>query len=145
MKFCRRPLILFAACWILLLFACSKNESNPNEIPVVPVNFSIDPNSTVYMELNHIGGWLPLTGGYRGIIVYRSSLTEFKAYERACPYDWQQASAQVRVDTSQITISCPVCKSAFVILDGSPYHGPSPYPLKQYQTAYDGSLLYIYN
>jgi len=124
--------------------ACSK-EKNPNEIPVVAVNFYINPNSTEYLELNAVGGWVYLTGGYRGIIVYRKSFTEFMAYERACPYDWQEDDGRVEVETSGLTALCPACKSKYILLDGSPYEGPTTYPLKQYQTQYDGNLLYIFN
>ena len=133
---------------LVMLFAlagCSKNEDQQNPIPSVPVNFSINPNSTEYIELNTVSGWVNLTGGYRGIIVYRKAINEFMAYERACPYDWQNNNARVNVDNSGLIVECPVCKSQFIITDGSPFQGPSPYPLKQYQTTYDGTLLYVYN
>jgi nitrite reductase/ring-hydroxylating ferredoxin subunit len=131
---------------IMLFSSCSKKETQQNEIPVVAVNFSLDPNSTEYLELNHVSGSVALTGGYRGIIVYRETMTDFVAYERACPYDWNVSTkAQIKVDPSGITLTCPVCNSRFNILDGSSYSGPSPYPLKRYQTTYDGTLLYIYN
>ena len=29
--------------------------------------------------------------------------------------------------------------------DGTPFEGPSQIILKQYETTYDGSLLYVYN
>jgi nitrite reductase/ring-hydroxylating ferredoxin subunit len=122
-----------------------KKESQPNEIPVVQVNIAIDPNSTQYLELNVVNGWVTITGGYRGIIVYRKSLNEFMAYERACPYDWDQTDTRLMVDSSGITVYCPSCHSRFILLDGTPFDGPSPYPMKQYQTTYDGHLLYIYN
>ena len=131
--------------FLTAVISCSKHETGQNDIPTVMVNFSINPNSTEYLELNHVTGWVPLTGGYRGIIVYRKSIDEFLAFERACPFDWQTPDAQVRVDTSGITLTCPVCSSRFIIIDGSPYQGPSPYPLKQYRTAFDGNLLYVYN
>ena len=130
--------------FFILFSGCSKQQ-NKNEIPVVSVNFVINPNSTEYLDLNVVNGWVTVTGGYRGIIIFRKSLTEFMAFERACPYDWQQSDARVNVESSGITATCPHCKSKFILLDGSPYAGPSPYPLKQYQTNYDGSLLYIYN
>ena len=137
---------------VLFVFGSCKKEDPqneipdvPDEIPDVPVNFSLDPNSTQYLELNVVNGWVYLTGGYRGILVFRKSVTEFMAYERACPYDWDLANARLEVDVSGITAVCPSCQSKFILLDGSPYEGPSPYPMKQYQTTYDGILLYIYN
>ncbi len=136
-----------SSCLLLILFfimGCAKDTGVP-QIPVVPVNFSIDPNSTTYLELNHIGGSIYLTGGYNGILVYRISLNEFMAYERADPYDFTNPDARVVVDTSLITCYCPVCKSKYILTDGTPYAGPSRYTLKQYTTTYDGGLLYIYN
>jgi len=53
--------------------------------------------------------------------------------------------AQVRVDDSGITCTCPVCGSKFIMTDGTPFDGPSHYPLKQYRTFYDGAMLYVTN
>jgi nitrite reductase/ring-hydroxylating ferredoxin subunit len=129
---------------LLVITGCSKEEKR-NEIPVVAVSFVIDPNSTEYLELNGVGGWVTLTGGYRGIIVYRKSISEFMAFERACPYDWELIDARIEVDPSGLTATCPSCKSSFILIDGTPYEGPTPYPLKQYQTQFDGNLLYVSN
>lgn len=128
--------------------SCKKSEeaSQPvTEIPYVVVNFFVSPNSTQYIELNHIGGCVTVTGGYKGIIIYRKTENEFMAFERACPYDPLADSSQVRVDVSGITCYCPKCKSKYILLDGSPYEGPSQWPLKQYRTNYDGTYLYISN
>jgi nitrite reductase/ring-hydroxylating ferredoxin subunit len=128
----------------LLSAGCGKDDNHP-QIPDVPVSFVIDPNSTEYLELNHISGWIYLTGGYSGILVYRSGMTDFMAFERACPYDFQDNNARIDMEVSGITCMCPVCKSKYIITDGTPFEGPSHYPLKQYQNTFDGSLLYIYN
>jgi nitrite reductase/ring-hydroxylating ferredoxin subunit len=136
----------FSLCILLfLLIPQCKKESQQNEIPVVAVNIAIDPNSTEFIKLNPVNGWEYLTGGYKGILVFRATLNGFMAYERACPYDWGQTTARLVVDSSGITTVCPSCKSKFILNDGSPYSGPSTYPMKQYQTTYNGSMLYIYN
>ena len=129
---------------LLVITGCSKEEKK-NEIPVVAVSFVINPNSTEYLELNGVGGWVTVTGGYRGIIVYRKSISEFMAFERGCPYDWELTEARVDVEASGMTAICPSCKSKFILLDGTPFEGPTHYPLKQYQTQFDGNLLYISN
>lgn len=134
---------IFPVILVSGLTACSK-EQNPNEIPSVAVNFFIYPNSTEYIELN-TQGWVAVTGGYRGIIVYRKSATEYMAFERACPYDWDQASGRIEVEASGLTAYCPGCKSKYILLDGTPFEGPTKYPLKQYQTQFDGNQLYIFN
>lgn len=135
---------IFFVFLVFLVGSCGKEDPYP-DIPNVPVNFVINPNSTEYLELTHIGGWVTVTGGYRGIIIYRISLTEFMAYERTCPFDPDIAEARVEVDISGLTAYCPVCHSRYILLDGSTYDGPSHYPLKQYQTVYEGGLLYVYN
>jgi nitrite reductase/ring-hydroxylating ferredoxin subunit len=141
-------LLLIGLALIFSGSGCKKSESSTdshNEVPVVAVNIVLNPNSTEYINLNIVGGWETLTGGYRGIIVYRKSQDEFTAFDRACPYDWSVDKARLVVDASGLTASCPNCKSKYILLDGTPYEGPSHYSLKQYQTQYDGNLLYIFN
>ena len=128
----------------LVLVSCKK-ENPQLTIPEVYVNFFINPNSTEYLELNSPGGWVTVTGGYRGILIYRLTLEEFFAYERTCPWDPGEEGARIEVEESGITVVCPVCGSKYILLDGSPFEGPSTYLLKQYRTTYDGSLLYVYN
>jgi len=141
----RFGLVLLVFSVVALISCSKKNQNQQPDIPYVVVNFSINPNSTQYIELNHVGGYVPVTGGYKGIIIYRKSETEFMAYERACPYDPTADSSQVRVDASGITCHCPQCKSKYILLDGSAYSGPTQWPLKQYRTNYDGTYLYITN
>lgn len=130
---------------LFLTSASCKKETQAPSIPYVYVNFSLNPNGTQYLQLNAVNGWETVTGGYNGILIFRKSLSEFVAFERACPYDPTASGAQVRVDKSGITCYCPVCGSKFIMTDGTPYAGPSPYPLKQYTAVYDGYLLYISN
>lgn len=129
---------------ITMVTGCAKEETPP-EIPFVYVNFSLDPNSTQYINLNAVNGWETVYGGYNGILIFRKSFTEFVAFERACPYDPLAKGAQVRVDDSGITCTCPVCGSKYILIDGTPYEGPSRFPMKQYTTIYDGGILYITN
>jgi nitrite reductase/ring-hydroxylating ferredoxin subunit len=142
--FHRTGFLVLLFVFVFFLPQCKK-ESQQNEIPVIAVSIALDPNSTEYIRLNSVNGWEYLTGGYKGIIVFRSSTDGFMAYERACPYDWDKSTARINVDTSGITTVCPSCKSKFILLDGSPIGGPSPYPMKQYQTTYNGVTLFIYN
>ena len=143
-RFHRVGFILLLFVFAFLLPQCKKDKQQ-NEIPVVAVSIAIDPNSTMYIHLNSVNGYEYLTGGYRGIIVFRSSTNGFMAFERACPYDWDKTTTRIVIDSSGITTVCPSCKSKFILMDGSPYSGPSPYPMKQYQTSYNGTTLFIYN
>lgn len=124
---------------LLLCLSC-KNEE---EAPVGYVNFTIDPNSPMYSNLNTVGGYEYLVGGYRGVVVFRYSWDEFFAYERACPKDNETA---VVVDTaSSVILICPKCGSKFIYTDGTPIEGPAKSPLRSYSTHYDGNVLHVYN
>lgn len=136
--------IAFLLVFSFFSMECKKEDSQP-VIPEVYVNFVINPNTTEYIELNAPGGWVYLTGGYRGILVYRLSMTEFLAYERTCPWDPSATGSRIEVDESGIICVCPVCHSTYSILDGIPNGGPSTYLLKQYRTTYANELLYVYN
>jgi len=50
-----------------------------------------------YANLNAVGGWVYVTGGVRGIIIYKKNSSEFAAYERCCPYDPNVSTARVEV------------------------------------------------
>lgn len=128
----------------IFLTACKKDKENPySEIPEIKVNFTIQPNSTLdYIE---IGSYAYYTGGYRGIIIYRTSPEDFKAYERACPYDAEESCAQVEVMADFLTAIDSCCMTKYLLLDGTPTEGPGTLPLKQYQAIYDGVVLHVFN
>ncbi len=145
MKSVIRLLMISMLFQLLLIPSSCKKEEEAPEIPYVYVSIALDPNGTKYIHLNTVNGWETVNGGYNGILIFRKSVNEFVAFERACPYDPTTSGAQVRVEASGITCYCPVCNSKFIMTDGTPYEGPSRYPLKQYTTMYDGSMLYISN
>jgi nitrite reductase/ring-hydroxylating ferredoxin subunit len=134
-------IILFVT--ILFIASCKKDEKD--YVPNVYVNFQIDPNSTMYLSLNQVGGWAYVTGGVKGIIVYREDQEVFKAYDRACPYDYDVTGSLVYVEPSGLTLIDSLCKSRYIITDGSVLNGPTTKGLKAYKTSYDGRLLYVYN
>ena len=138
--------IIFPLVLTILLVVVSCDKQTPHEtIPNVAVDIYIDVNSTLYVQLNTIGGWLYLTGGYKGILVYRVSDEEFVAYDRTCPYDPYVTESRLEMDMGNLIVIDTVCKSKFVILDGSIIEGPATVPMKRYRTTYDGSILHIYN
>ena len=60
-----------------------------------------------------------IEGGVKGIIVYRESLSNFKAYERNCTYQPTNTCATVSVDDTNLIAVDSCCGSMFSILDGS--------------------------
>ncbi len=138
--------IIIALSGVIVLVSSCGKDNKDGVIPYVYVNFSIYPNSTEYIDLNTVNNSVYLTGGNKGIIVFRKSADEFMAYDRTCPYDpdVKEAIIEVTQQGSLIAIdSC--CGSKFLLTDGSPIKGPATLPLKQYHTAYDGDILHIFN
>lgn len=156
---------LFLAFFIAVLmvagYSCNNgNNANPN-IPRVNINLTIDPNSTLFLELNSVGGWIYLdeipstaTQIYppsRGVMVYRQDINLFKAYERQPPNSpWDCCDDNNICTKLVIGNNFPFAKDTctetlYNILDGTIFNGPGQYPLIQYNAVYDGALLYIHN
>ncbi len=120
------------------------------EMPVVNIN--IDPNSTQFINLNVVGGYEYITANppSRGIIVYRTSVNDFKAFERTCPHDPdaccdENSCSRIVVEEDGLLMKDDCCGSTYLILDGSNVAGPSVERLRQYRTSYNGETLHIYN
>jgi nitrite reductase/ring-hydroxylating ferredoxin subunit len=127
----------------LLLTGC--NDYTHPTIPTRDVDFYIFLDDSRYQNLLNYGGYVYLTGGVNGLIVYRLNQETFMCYDRACPYDWQEADAWIWMNDDGLTLKCTKCGSIFNILDGTVVTGPAQYPLKYYRTAFDGFRLRIYN
>ena len=107
------------------------------------INFSIYPNTPEYQDLNDVGGWVYLTGGNYGLIVYRLSIDEFMAYDRMpmttndlCPDN------RLIVDIPYIVDECN--SQQYNILNGYNLNGDGSH-VYWYQTEYDGTTLRMYN
>lgn len=135
----------FFVWFAMAVFFSACNGYEHETIPNVKVDFTIYPDNVNYQALNFAGGHEYLTGGVQGIIVYRVDQNTFVAYDRACPYDWEEHGSWLWVDNSGILITDSLCGSVFNILDGSVISGPSKYNLKFYKTMYDGRRLRVYN
>lgn len=143
---------------LLTASSCNKNNINPN-IPDVIINMSIDPNSTQFLELNTVGGWIYLDEvpgilvpyPSRGIIVYRYTLNEFKAYERQPPneplkcYDDNDGYTKLIVGDNYPFVKDTCNGNLYQLLDGTLFSGAGQYSLIHYNAMYDGALLHIFN
>lgn len=128
---------------LLCLFSCKKDNNSP--IPNTSVDIYIYTTNPSFFSLNAVGGWVYVTGGVRGIVVYRKSMSEFMAYDRNCTYNSSDPCATVVVDPSNVIMKDTCCHSCFSIYDGSVTQNPAVLPLKTYATTFDGSVLHIYN
>jgi Rieske Fe-S protein len=132
---------------ILLLSALinSCKKDNNNYVENVPVDIYMYTNNPSFVNVSVVGGWVYITGGVRGILLYRKSNTEFMAYDRNCTYQSNQPCATVVVDNTNIVATDTCCGSRFSIYDGSVFQGPAAVPLKAYNTSFDGNVLHVYN
>jgi hypothetical protein len=138
--------IAILAVFFLLGASCKKKIKN-HPIPSVPVDITIDMTLPSYSDLNNVSGWCYVTGGIKGIIVYRLSSDLFVAWERLSPEDPENTCSTALTPTEdnflQLKDSCS--GALFSLIDGSPISG-SEWGLRQYQTNWNGSnLLHIYN
>jgi nitrite reductase/ring-hydroxylating ferredoxin subunit len=118
---------------------------NRNPIPYVPVNLFLYLNDPLYIGLNTIGSAVYITGGVNGIIVYRESQTQFRAFDRTCTNE-PQGSCAVEKDNSGIIVVCPCCNSEFyLVIDGQVKKGPAEISLLEYSATFDGEKIHIYN
>ncbi len=134
--------------FLLILFASGcKKDSPVATIPTVPVNITLSLTLPDYSILNSPGGAKEIYGGYKGIIVYRRSISDFIAFDMACPYDPTTDGAILRIDSSGVTSVDAHCGSKFSLYDGSVIHGPATSSMRPYQTEYSSSsnTLLIYN
>jgi hypothetical protein len=125
----------------LILINC---HSTPYTIPYVDVYIIISLGDPEYNALNAIGNSANVTGGYKGIMIYRKSMDEFLAFERACPYDpnctcTKTKCGLVTTDKAGITATDNECCGSqySLILDGNVVKGPGKLPLKQYQVNFN--------
>lgn len=140
-----------------LFFAATGCNEKENTLPLAPIEITIDPNSTIYQELNVVGGWLYLgeeDGAYppsRGIIVHRLSTDQFVSFERTPPYKPDSCCSPAGTNCSRLVVEDypfvqdPCTGSKYLIIDGSVVQSPSNTPLGTYYSEYDGRLLYIHN
>ena len=135
--------LLLLVSVIVFAFTCKKQQDN--NVPSASVDIYIYTSSPSFIDLNAIGGYTYITGGVRGILLYRKTTSEIIAYERNCTYQPSQPCATVVVDATHILATDTCCHSKFSLYDGTVTNGPASVPLKTYNTTFDGTTLHIYN
>jgi hypothetical protein len=131
---------------LLVVLSCSRcrDRNEQGQVPYVPVNISINVNQPDFFNLSVPTGWVYVTGGSRGIIIYRNSTDEFTALERHSTYQPENECA-VAVQEDGVLIKDPCSESRWLINDGSIVDGPTSFPLIQYETSFQDPYLFISN
>jgi hypothetical protein len=127
----------------IFITSCNKSDTSSN-IPLVTVNFKVYPSDPAYSKLQIPGGWLYVTGGSMGIIIYRVSESTFTALDRHSTY-LPNNRCRVSVDNTQVTAVDSCSGSKWVITDGSVMNGPASRPLQKYACYWDGYTLTVKN
>jgi hypothetical protein len=133
--------------WTILLLAClplSGCRDTPGVIPYVDVNIDLNLALPAYNSLNFPGNWLYISGGSRGLIVYRYTLDEFVVLDRHATFD-VGAGCQCTLSEDGYTILDPCSDSQWYIFDGSIIQGPTTAPLERYTTTWIPPVLSIQN
>ena len=129
----------------VMVFSCRKNRNHP--VPSIPFDISINISLPGYSELQGVGGWTYVSGGSKGIIVYRKSYDEFVAFDRHSPAEGgTECATPLFPDSVNFLQLNDVCTGArFSLYDGSPISG-SELGLRQYQVVWNGEyIVRIYN
>lgn len=136
--------IIFIVITSLSLNSCVKNN---NLVPYVPVDLYINLYLPSYSSLNAIGGWAYVSGGSKGIIVYRQSTDLFSAYDRHCTHNADNPCGSVVVDSTSTFAECSCDGSRFQLYDGLVIQSPAAYSLKPYRTSFSlsSNVVHIYN
>ncbi|HAJ98866.1 MAG TPA: hypothetical protein DCM62_02455 [Bacteroidales bacterium] len=133
---------LLALLLLPVVNSCIPDTHHP--VPFVHVDFAINVESPHVLALNAIHGHAIFSGGYAGIIIFRRSIDEFVAFDRACPHHPFDPCGRITQINAPIA-TCPCCQSSFLMLDGNIISGPSRFPLKTYRASFQHPWLRITN
>ena len=129
---------------VFSLTCLSLSCEQPTAVPVAKVDFT---KSIYANNLANVGGYEYFSGGISGVFVYRVSMTDFYAYDRACSYDWKDGGYVSVNDSNSFQLICGRCHSTYNILSGVPIGNvKAEAPLRQYKaTLIDDFNLRVYN
>lgn len=130
---------LFLLISVILLTGCKDDDEN-ERVPRIATDITLNLDLPEYQILLNPGGWIYLTGGSRGIIVYRVNLEEFSAFDRHCTYNVPEA-CRVSVDEeSGITATDnQCCGSQFELITGNVIEGPAQLGLSTFLTQFNSN------
>ncbi len=131
--------------FFVLINSCNGDK---DQVPYVHVNFYVSINDPEFSELGTVHNYVYVTGGSRGIIIYRKSFTEFLAMDRNCTYEPSEDCARVAVDSTVTFAECECCDSRFLVSNGGKaFDGPAALPLVNYNTSFNEATqqLQVYN
>src|SRR5207237_8738635 len=100
---------------ITISISCKKNDGS--QVPTVSVDVYVYLTQPSNSALNSVGNWKYIDGGLKGIVVYHQSQETFTAFDRACPYDYNQSASHIDVDSVNLSFIDRNCGSKFNLLN----------------------------
>ncbi len=120
--------------------SCAKSSPTGPDNTGQPASFTLDLSQTANQALLNVGGTLALGANAvdsLGILLFRASAAEVKAYSRRCTHQGCTIGA-----FSNGTSTCP-CHGSQFNTSGGVVNGPATASLKQYIAQLDNTLLTI--
>jgi nitrite reductase/ring-hydroxylating ferredoxin subunit len=135
-------LSLFA---IGLTLSCSENSVSDNNpfLPNYTFSFTIDRTFGTYNDLNFAGNgffYSQAGAGVRGVIIFNTG-NGINAWEAACPN--QQLATCSSMTISGVNAKCPCDNKLYSLYTGQ--SAGEKYPMKQYRTEVNGSVIRVFN
>jgi nitrite reductase/ring-hydroxylating ferredoxin subunit len=134
--------------FVFVLTTSCRDDDEGDRVPRIQTEITLNLNLPEYNILLNPGGWLYLTGGSRGIIVYRVNNDEFAAFDRHCTFNVPEACRVFVDENSGLTASDTLCcESIFEIITGNVVQGPAQFQLQPFQTQFNqnSDVLRIFN
>jgi len=137
--------LLFLVLTLVLLTNCSKDDNIKNKnpyLPNYPINTSLNLDLPSNINLQYVSNYKYINGpgeGIKGIIVFNNG-NGYSAFDAACPNLYPNDCDRMTVSGVQAVCECD--ESKYSLFTGL---GDKQYPLKQYRTELNGSILRIYN
>jgi hypothetical protein len=131
--------LVLSGLLLLATPACREEISPVSPIPDVVVQEQVNLNSVSTQELKlGDGRFIYISGGIRGIILYRKSTDIYLAFERKSPYRMEDTCGVITVPSSRFYMedTCHKCTFGW---DGRPQSGPCREILKQYKVQFISS------
>lgn len=129
-------------CLAMAMMAC--DNSSQYIIPDVYVREEVVLANQEALPLRFDKGVIYISGGVRGIMVFRENATTYKAFDRACPNNPDVICELLKADISTVFMKDSCCGSQFD-WNGTYLGGPARGNPRQYPTAIVNGRLIISN
>ncbi|MCB9202420.1 MAG: hypothetical protein H6604_05175 [Flavobacteriales bacterium] len=136
--------------FLFLGFSCTTNDGTLSCFPNSTINSTINLNLPQYQNLLNAGGYVETSGasgeGTRGLIIVRTSNSNFKVYDRNAPHLCPDDDTTLFVQ-SGIVIYCPHDDSKWNLYTGEPISGNTSKSPRTYYASFNPStnVLFISN